>query len=168
VHPGKRTAKREPSRYDFQRFELLIDLLRDSSTKGRLCTSIENMVPAINALLSRPEEVRELLDREPWLWFTLDTAHAMAGPEGDLAWYLEVCRDRIANIHLSCTRDGVTHLPLNRDPEMGQFLDMVAESGYAGLITLEIEDMNFSHTLGMEEKITFLSRELHFIRESLQ
>jgi len=167
VHPGKRTAKREPSQYDFQRFELLIDLLREYARTSRARICIENMAPAINSLLSRPDEVEELLDRESWLWFTLDTAHALAGSEQDLERYREVAQDRIANIHLSGTRDGILHLPVQDDPVLAQFLSCIADDGYDGIVTLEIEDMNLSHPLGMEEKMTFLSHEIDYIRTFL-
>jgi len=168
VHPGKRTAKREPSRYDFQRFELLIDLLREYSRTSRVRICMENMAPAVNSLLARPEDVRELLDREQWLWLTLDTAHALAGSARDLGMYWETCSDRIANIHLSGTDNGVQHLPVAGDTVLEQFLSRIGAQGYAGLITLEIEDLNLSHPLGMEEKMTFLSHEIDFIREFLQ
>ncbi|MDD1674156.1 MAG: sugar phosphate isomerase/epimerase [Methanomicrobiales archaeon] len=165
VHPGKRTAHREPSRYDFQRFDLLMDLLRDYSRTCRARICIENMPPAINSLLSRPSDVRELLDREPWLWLTLDTAHALAGSERDLEMYWEDAGNRIANIHLSGTRDGIQHLPVTGDAVLARFLSRIGAQGYEGLVTLEIEDMNLSHTLGMEEKMTFLSQEIGFIRQ---
>jgi sugar phosphate isomerase/epimerase len=167
VHPGKRTAKREPSAYDFRRFELLVDLLREWSHAGSIRICIENMAPAVNTLLSRPEEVRELLDREPWLHLTLDTAHALYGRADDLWRFWETCRERIANIHLSGTREGVMHLPVRGDPCIGRFLTGIADDGYGGLVTLEIEDLNFGQPLGMEEKMTLLSQELGYIREFL-
>jgi sugar phosphate isomerase/epimerase len=167
VHPGKRTAKREPSAYDYRRFENLVDLLREWSVGGSIRICIENMAPAVNALLTRPEEVRELLDREPWLYLTLDTAHALNGRADDLERFWETCRDRIANIHLSSAREGVMHLPVRGDPVPEQFLARLSGDRYGGLVTLEIEDLTFDAPMGMEEKMTFLSQELEYIREFL-
>ena len=72
VHPGRRTAKRPPSAPEYERFECLIDLLREGARNHPVRIAMENMERGVNAILSRPVEMRELLDREPWLSFTLD------------------------------------------------------------------------------------------------
>ncbi|HUK92747.1 MAG TPA: sugar phosphate isomerase/epimerase family protein [Methanomicrobiales archaeon] len=167
VHPGRRTAKRPPSAPDYARFEHFLDLLRAGASGRRVKISMENMERAVNSLLSRPEEMRELLDREAWLSFTLDTSHAMAHSVGEVAGFIDLCSDRIANIHLSRSEDGKTHLPLDGSPRARAVLQALREAGYEGTLTLEIEDRNFDHDLSLEEKVGLLAREAEFIRAQI-
>jgi sugar phosphate isomerase/epimerase len=167
VHPGRRTAKRPPSAPEYERFERYLDLLRASVSRRRVRVSIENMERSVNSLLSRPEEVRELLDREPWLSFTLDVSHAMARSVEEVTDFIDLCGDRMANIHLSRSEDGKTHLPLDGSPRARAVLRALEESGYSGPLTLEIEDRNFDHDLSLEEKVGLLSREAAFIRSKV-
>jgi sugar phosphate isomerase/epimerase len=167
VHPGRRTARRPPSAPEYQRFERFLDLLRASSTGRRVRISIENMERAVNSLLSRPAEVRELLDREPWLSFTLDVSHAMARSVEEVTDFIDLCGDRMANIHLSRSGDGKTHLPLDGTRRARAVLHALEDAGYAGPLTLEIEDRNFDHDLSLEEKVSLLNREAAFIRSEI-
>jgi sugar phosphate isomerase/epimerase len=163
VHPGRRTAKRPPGGPEYARFEHYLDLLRVGASGRRVKVSIENMERAVNSLLSRPSEVRELLDREPWLSFTLDVSHAMALSLEEVTDYIELCGDRLANIHLSRSEDGKTHLPLDGSSRARAVLHALRDAGYSGALTLEIEDRNFDHDLSLEEKVGLLSREADFI-----
>jgi len=167
VHPGRRTAKRPPGGPDYERFERYISLLRSAEPGKRVRVAIENMERAVNSLLSRPEEVRELLDREPWLSFTLDVSHAMAHSVEEVTGFIDLCNDRLVNIHLSRSEDGKTHLPLEGSPRARAVLRALDACGYAGPLTLEIEDRNFDHDLSLEEKVTLLSREADFIRSEI-
>jgi sugar phosphate isomerase/epimerase len=163
VHPGRRTAKRPPSAPEYARFEHFLDLLRRDTSGRRVKVSMENMERAVNSILSRPLEMRELLDREPWLSFTLDTSHAMAHSVEEVTGFIDLCGDRLANIHLSRSEDGRTHLPLDGNPRARAVLQALREAGYGGALTLEIEDRNFDHDLSLEEKIGLLAREAEFI-----
>ena len=125
--------------------------------------AMENMEPAVNSILARPSEVRESLDREPWLSFTLDVSHAMALSVEEVTDYIDSCGDRLANIHLSRSEDGKTHLPLDGSPRARAVLQALREAGYSGSLTLEIEDRNFDHDLSLEEKVGLLAREAEFI-----
>jgi sugar phosphate isomerase/epimerase len=167
VHPGRRTAKRPPGGPDYERFERYIGLLRSAIPGKRVRVSIENMERAVNSLLSRPEEVRELLDREPWLSFTLDVSHAMAYSVEEVTRFIDLCGDRLVNIHLSRSEGGKTHLPLDGSPRGRAVLRALAAAGYSGALTLEIEDRNFDHDLSLEEKVTLLAREADFIRSEI-
>jgi sugar phosphate isomerase/epimerase len=169
VHPGRRTAKRPPGAPEYERFERFLDLLREKAgTPGsRVRVSMENMERGVNALLSRPEEVRELLDREPWLSFTLDVSHAMARSMEEVTRFIDLCGDRLANIHLSRSEGGRTHLPVEGSPRAAAVLHALVHAGYSGSLTLEIEDRNFDHDLSLEEKVTLLSREAAFIRSEI-
>jgi sugar phosphate isomerase/epimerase len=165
VHPGRRTAKRPPSAADYERFEHFIDLLREASRGKRVKIAMENMEVKVNSLLCNPDDARELLDREPWLYFTLDVSHAMGKSVGEVHRYIELCHDRLVNVHLARAEGERMHLPLNRRPEMAGILRALDESGFSGNLTLEIEDRNFPHDLSSEEKVLVLMQELEFMKE---
>ena len=163
MHPGRRTAKRPPSAPEYARFKHFLDLLRKDASGRRVKVSMENMERAVNSILSRPSEMRELLDREPWLSFTLDVSHAMALSVEEVTGFIDLCGDRLANIHLSRSEDGKAHLPLDGSPRARAVLHALREKGYSGSLTLEIEDRNFDHDLSLEEKVGLLAREADFI-----
>lgn len=167
VHPGRRTAKRPPSAPEYRRFEAFLELLRAGASGRRVRISVENMERAVNSILSRPGEVRELLDREPWLSFTLDISHAMAHSLEEVTDFIDLCGDRLVNVHLSRAEDGRAHLPLDGSPRARAVLHALRESGYSGPLTLEIEDRNFDHDLSLEEKVGLLAREAAFIRSEI-
>lgn len=168
LHPGRRTAKRPPGDADFARFEHYLSALRDVATRNSLKICMENMEPAVNSFLCTPERVRQLLDDEPWLFFTLDTSHALAKSEEEPLRYIEVCHDRLANVHLSRKEGKILHLPLDRSPLMATVIHSLQDGGYSGPLTLEIDDLNFPHPLSSEEKIKILSRDRAFIHKCLE
>jgi sugar phosphate isomerase/epimerase len=164
LHPGRRTAKRVPSATDFERFEHYTDRIRETAGTAKVRIAIENMEPKINSLLCTPEDVHELLLREPWLWFTLDIAHAMAGPEEDVGAYIACCHGRLANVHVSAVADGRMHLPVAGNPRVEGILEILRDTGYDQNLTLELEDLNFGHDLSSEEKVAVLFREIEWLR----
>jgi sugar phosphate isomerase/epimerase len=168
VHPGRRTAKRPPTNADYERFERFISALHDGVRDRAVRVAIENMEPTVNSLLCTPEGVRELLDREPWLSFTLDVAHARLVSEEEVRRYIDLCVDRLANVHFSSTVSGRLHLPVHEDRVSRRVLQALDGARYRGPITLEIEDRNFDHDLSSEEKVTLLARDLAFIRKCLR
>ena len=163
VHPGRRTVRRPPSGADLERFDRYISALREEAKSHRLLVSMENMEPAVNSLLCTPQRVRELLDGEPWLSFTLDISHALAGRPEDCGDYIRLCGDRLANVHLSRADGKVLHLPLDNSPAMAGVIDAILDSGYNGPLTLEIDDLNFGRPLTAREKIGVLAGERDFI-----
>lgn len=167
VHPGRRTAKRRPSAYDYKHFRAYLARLRDAAERTGVSIAIENMELTVNSLLSTPDEMREVLDANPWLSFTLDVAHAMAASPGDVRRYIDLCADRIANVHLSVADGGRMHLPVAGNRYAGEIVRALADAGYDGFLTLEIEDRNFSHPLSIEEKITVLRQEREFLEGCL-
>jgi len=167
VHPGRRTAKRPAGEADFTRFGRLLAALREVATKNSLKIAMENMEPAVNAILSTPERVRQLLDDEPWLFFTLDTSHALAASDNEPLRFIGLCHDRLANVHISRKEGKTLHLPLDRDPAMARIVRALADAGYTGPLTLEIDDLNFPNKLTAEEKVAILARDRAFLRETL-
>ncbi|HRX32811.1 MAG: sugar phosphate isomerase/epimerase [Methanoregulaceae archaeon] len=167
VHPGRRTAKRSPSDADYRRFEYYLDRLEEVSRGKNVTVAIENMERKVNSLLCTPESVRELLDREEWLGFTLDVSHAMGTSTDEVYRYLDLCHDRLSNIHMSRSNGGTQHLPVRGSRMMADILVYICDLGYTGCITLEIEDRNFAHDLSSEEKIIILAGEVEFMRNSV-
>jgi sugar phosphate isomerase/epimerase len=164
VHPGRRTAKRPPSAPDFQRFDHYIRKLGDADRGKQVRVAIENMEQKINSLLCSPEAVREVLDREPWLWFTLDVSHALGKSMEEVFSYIELCDDRLATVHIGNADEAIMHLPVSGSPRIAAVLHRLADTGFSGTITLEIEDRNFDHDLSSEEKILFLREQAAYIR----
>jgi sugar phosphate isomerase/epimerase len=165
IHPGRRTAKRTPSEADYARFDHYLAAVHEASRGKKVKIAIENMENKINSLLCTPAGVRELLDREPWLHFTLDISHAMGVSTEEVRRYIDLCSDRLVNVHAGRANGGTMHLPLDRKPEIAEIFTCLAECGYQGHVTLELEDMNFAHDLCSEEKIVILMEEVSFMRE---
>ncbi|MDK2974770.1 MAG: hypothetical protein PWP08_1141 [Methanofollis sp.] len=167
VHPGRRTAKRTPSAYDYERFEAYLARLHAAAAGRRVKVAIENMEPKVNSLLCTPEGVREVLDANPWLHFTLDVSHAMSVSGEEICRYIDLCADRLANVHLSVMQNGQMHLPVRGSQVAAAAVRALSGAGYDGCLTLEIEDRNFAHPLSFEEKITVLQGERAFLEDCL-
>ena len=167
VHPGRRTAKRHPSAYDYRRFEEYIARLRAAAATTGVQVAIENLEPRINALLSTAEDAAEVLDREPWLRFTLDIGHAMMSSCDEALRFIDLCIDRTVNVHVSAIGgNGRPHHPVSNDPAATRVLAELADRGYDGYLTLELEDMVFPTPLSSEEKIVLLMRELEALEKA--
>ncbi|WP_292369438.1 sugar phosphate isomerase/epimerase family protein [Methanoregula sp. UBA64] len=164
VHPGRRTAKRPPGDADFARFDLYIGRLREAAIRDSVTVAIENMEPAVNSLICTPERMREVLDREPWLKFTLDTSHALAASEETAMEYIRLCGDRLANVHISRVEKGRLHFPLDESPAIGNILGALRDRHYAGGLMLEIDDLNFGRPVSSSGKTAILSRDNAFMR----
>jgi sugar phosphate isomerase/epimerase len=167
VHPGRRTAKRPPGEADFARFDRYIAALREAALKDTVTVAIENMEPAVNSLICTPGRMREVLDAEPWLKFTLDTSHALATSEETVIQYIDLCGDRLANVHISRIDGSKLHLPLDRSPMMARIIGALCDLHFPGGLMLEIDDLNFSRPLTVYEKIAILSRDRAFMKECL-
>ena len=167
VHPGRRTAKRVPTAADYARFNVMIDRLREAARSSPVHVAIENMERKINSLLCSPEALRELLDRESWLYCTLDVSHAMGTSLDEVVRYIDLCADRLVNVHVARAHDGLMHLPLGRHADGATVLRVLGEYGYEGNLTLEIEDRNFDHDYSSEEKCLLLMKELEFMKECI-
>ncbi len=164
VHPGRRTAKRPPSPDDRRRLERLVGALREVAAGARVRVAIENMERKVNHLMTSPDEVRQLLDREEWLWFTLDVSHAMGTSVEEVGRFIDLCGDRLANVHLSRASDGRMHMALSGHPDGRTVLEMLRGIHYAGPLTLEIEDLRLDRAYSVGEKVALIKSECAFIR----
>jgi sugar phosphate isomerase/epimerase len=167
LHPGRRTAKRPPGDADFARFERYLAAIRETALRNSLKISMENMEPAVNSFLCTPERVRQLLDEEPWLFFTLDISHSLAKSPDEPGRYIELCHDRLANVHISRVEGKTQHLPLDRSPAMAGVLASLRDHGYDGCLTLEIDDLNLGKSLSADEKIALLARDCAFMHDCM-
>jgi sugar phosphate isomerase/epimerase len=168
VHPGRRTAKRPPSDADVVRFDHYIGVLRDAARRYPVKICMENMEPIVNSLLCTPGRMRTLLDEEPWLSCTLDVSHALAKSPEEPLRYIELCHDRMANVHISRAEGKALHLPLSRHPAMAAVMQALRDHGFAGSLTLEIEDLNFGRNLSADEKIALLAGDCAFMHECME
>jgi len=167
LHPGRRTAKRPPGEADFARFDHYIGALREAALRDSIRVCMENMEPKVNSLLCTPGRVRELLDDEPWLFFTLDVSHALAKSEEEPVRYIELCHDRLVNVHISRADGTALHLPLAKSPVMARVMASLKDHGFTGSLTLEIEDLNFSRPYTSGEKIALLAEECAFMHRCM-
>jgi len=168
VHPGRRTAKRPPSTADYVRFDHYISVLREAAKQNSVKIGMENMEPIVNSLLCTPERMRSLLDDEPWLFFTLDVAHAMAKSDDEAIRYIELCHDRLVNVHISRFYHGKAHFPLERHASMAGVMQSLKDHHYNGCLTLEIEDLNFERALSYHEKIALIAMDCAFMKECMK
>ena len=171
IHPGKRTAKRPLSPIDKERFTIYMNKVGNADIGKSVIVSLENMPPAVNAHMVVAKELRTVLDEYAWLSFTWDYAHACLG--GDPFSFPRECGDRIVNIHTSKGDPACMHSPLAGTPEAAKLKAVLAEIGYNGLMTFELEDLSFDpnhtagpeksscvHFLSYEDKVAALSREV--------
>jgi sugar phosphate isomerase/epimerase len=121
----------------------------------------------VNSLLCTPERMRELLDDEPWLFFTLDVSHALSKSEEEPIRYIELCHDRLANVHISRVEGKKLHFPLAKSPVMAKVMDSLRDNGYDGSLTLEIEDLNLGRPYSSGEKIALLAQDCAFMHSCM-
>ncbi len=165
IHPGRRTAKRPPSITDYQRLGHMLDSIESVADEVQVKIAIENMEPAVNALLTTPEEVIKVLDERSWLFFTFDFAHAAGSGPDVVSSFLENGRDRMVNIHLSGAGTRHMHGPVRQNQTVRSFLTSLRDWGYNGQITLEINDLVLPEELSYSQKISFMNQEIAWLRQ---
>lgn len=167
IHPGRRTSKRPPEELDYRRLDHMLDEIAPYAESSRVCVSIENMEPQVNALLTTPAEISRVLNERDWLSFTLDSCHVAPRGEEVLHEFLSVAEGRIANVHLSGASGHVMHCPVKGNPWAEKALDILGNAGYDGLITLEINDLSVGDPLTAEEKIGMIADDVRVVRDHL-
>jgi sugar phosphate isomerase/epimerase len=167
VHPGRRTAKRPPGKADEERFRTYIAAICEAAKGTHIRIAMENMEVQVNSLLCTPEKMREVLDDEPWLFFTFDTAHALGQSENEAMRYIDLCSDRLVNVHISRADGNRLHLPLDQDPVIARLLASLGDHSFSGSLILEIDDLNFSRSLSVDEKIAILQRDSAFMHKCM-
>ena len=167
IHPGRRTTKRLPGRRDMVRLRAYLDAVSEVQKRTGVVVCMENMEKKINALLTTPAWMKQLLGENPWLFFTFDVSHALAEGLDNALGFIDTCGDRIANVHLSGVDGKKRHVPIAGDPDIRKILETLADQGYNGSLIFEFDDLNFTPPLTREEKIALLAREGAWVRETL-
>ncbi len=167
IHPGRRTSKRPPTELDYHRLDHMLDAIADLATSSPVSVAIENMEPQVNALLTTPEEISDLLEDRKWLSVTLDACHVSSRGSDVLDEFLSVAEGRIANVHLSGASGSVMHLPVKGNPWAERSLKSLADAGYDGLVTLEINDLSVGDPLSADEKIRMIAEDVRVVRDHL-
>lgn len=164
IHPGRRTAKRPVSLADKRRLAHYLSEVYTCSTSSGVLVALENMETKINSLLPTPQDLIVLLEKEPWLSFTLDIAHTFAGNTDEAAEYIEHLYNRIAVVHVSACVNDRMHCRAKDNSDVAQVLTLLAECGYTGPLILEIEDLTFQPDLPLSKKIEIIADETAWIR----
>lgn len=165
IHPGRRTSKRPPTPTDLRRLNHMLDSIAPIAERSKVAVSIENMEPKINALLSTPGEIYSLLADREWLSFTLDTCHVSMQGTKVLEDFIAKADGRISNVHFSGAEGDLMHMPVYDNSWAEQSIQVLTDSGYEGLITLEINDLSIDLPMTADEKITCLSRDVSLLKE---
>jgi len=167
IHPGRRTTKRLPGRRDMERLRSYLNAVYEVQKRTGVVVCMENMEKKINALLTKPIWMRQLLDENPWLFFTFDVSHALADGLENALGFIETCGERIANVHLSGIEGPKRHVPVAGDPTIRKILEALVDLGYDGPLVFEFDDLNFTPSLTREEKVALLKSESAWVRETL-
>lgn len=157
VHPGKRTAKRPAREEEREKLRRYLEVCLDRAVEEGVLLALENLEPAPWNLCSEPDEMGRFLDEHPRLGMTLDISHATPPPSRALA-FVEALGDRILDVHVSATIDGVRHLPVSSG-SVDPILKALRDCGYSGPLTLELDDNKFPATLSTKDKVGVLRRE---------
>ncbi len=160
IHPGRRTAKRPPSRADMRRFAIYMEAVEAASRGLSVAVAIENMGPGINSLMSTPEAIRDALDEYRHLSFTFDYAHACIGGEELAEEFASLNCDRIRNIHASYGSPDLMHAPLTGTEKMDGLIRILTSIEYDGPVIFEIEDLALPDKISYREKCALLASEV--------
>ncbi|MFH1917392.1 MAG: hypothetical protein ABIJ21_09095 [Nanoarchaeota archaeon] len=61
----------------------------------------------------RAEQLKEIIDKHPSLFFILNTAHALSVGDDEIKDLIALLKDRIVAVHLSARKDDMDHVPLH-------------------------------------------------------
>ncbi len=163
IHPGKRTAHRKPTNEDWEKFMRYLEISFNKAKNTGVNLSLENSMPGVQSMCSGPEEMKEVLDQFPGLFFTFDVVHAcLKSPETALAFINEL-GDKIINVHVGAPHNGKPHFPAHHEKKTEIILQRLHESGYKGDLTIEIDDKVYPGQLTREEKIKELISERKYL-----
>ena len=158
IHAGRRSAAREPVEEDW---EALDRYVRISSRYARLKSVellLENSEPRINSLCSRAEDVGRYASRYG-LGITFDVSHALKAGEFDNMLNL---MEFVRNVHVSGWDNSGRHVASRRSQKVEEALRKIAEVGYDGLVTIELDDLGYG-LMDYRAKVEELRKEREFV-----
>ncbi|MCZ7401821.1 MAG: sugar phosphate isomerase/epimerase [Candidatus Methanoperedens sp.] len=163
IHPGKRTAHRKPTNEDWRKFENYLGICLEKAKSMNVNLSLENNMPGVQSMCSNPDEMKEVLDKFPGLFFTLDIVHAFLNSRNTALSFIDELGDKIINVHVGAPHNGKPHHPANYEKKMEIVLQRLCDMGYKGDLTIEIDDQTYPAQLSREDKITELIREREYL-----
>ncbi len=159
IHPGRRTVHRAPIDEDWEKFLKYLKVCKEKAERLDLQLSLENSMPGVQNMCVRPDEIKSVLKKFPGLFFTFDVVHAFITSSEITMSFIEELGDKIINVHIGAPHDGKPHYPSYLKKNMASVLTALADSGYDGDITIEIDDKTYQKQLSKEDKVKELIRE---------
>ena len=158
IHAGRRSAAREPVDEDWKVLDRYLRVSsRYAEIKGvRLL--LENSEPRVNSLCSRAVEIRQYVSLYG-TGVTLDVSHALKA--GEFENMLELM-DFVKNVHVSGWDSSGRHVASRRSQKVEEALKKIAETGYDGLVTVELDDLGYG-LMDYRAKIEELKKEREFL-----
>ncbi len=160
IHAGKRSANREPVYEDYIANERYFRILSKIGKIKDVEILLENSEPKINYLCRDYEEVLKYAEKFGF-GVTFDINHALKN--GDAKKYtgsIEI----IKNVHVSSFDVNGRHVAGRFSDSVTEILRLLKNSGYDGLITVELDDLGYGK-MSFEEKIKELKREKEFLEK---
>ncbi|VVB55911.1 endonuclease 4 [uncultured archaeon] len=163
IHPGKRTAHRKPTNEDWEKFMKYLEISFKKAKSRGVNLSLENSMPGVQSMCSDADEMKEVLDQFPGLFFTLDIVHACLNSPQTALSFINELGDKIINVHVGAPHNGNPHFPAHHEKKMDIILQRLRDSGYKGDLTIEIDDKIYPGQLTREEKIKELTSERKYL-----
>jgi len=165
IHPGRRTVHRAPTDEDWKKFLEYLKVCKEKADRLGIQLSLENSMPGVQNMCSRPDEMKSVLTKFPGLFFTFDVVHAFIQSPDIAMSFINVLSDRIINVHVGSLHNGKPHYPSHIQKNMGTVLCALRDSGYDKDLTIEIDDKRYSRPLSREDKVMELREEREYLEE---
>lgn len=165
VHPGKRTVRRTPTNEDREKFLRYLCVCKERADILNVSLALENSMPGISSMCSKPDETKEVLGKFPGLFFTFDVVHAFIQAPQVAMSFIDELGDKMINVHVGASHNDLPHYPSHRKRNIDKVLLALYDSGYTGDLTIEIDDKVYSTTLSREDKVMELSKEREYLEE---
>jgi len=182
IHPGNRTVHRAPTARDLEKFKHYLKTSLQHATELGITLTLENLTPRVWNMCTTTEEIRSVLDEFEGLMFTFDIMHALANSLDHALSFLELSK-RMVNVHVGSIWKDVHHHPLHmgsldyhiiksclqseQHDDAVKILYALKDTGYNGILTIEINDLVYKNPLSREEKVRELTSEREYIEKIL-
>jgi len=163
IHAGRRSAEREPVEEDYKALEKYLRVVKKYAEIKDVRVLIENSESGVNRLCRSAEEL-EYYSRKFDFGITLDLNHA--AKNGNFEKFLEII-DLVENLHVSGYDELGRHVEVSRSEDVLEMLREVAEHGYDGLVTVELDDLGIGK-LSFEEKVKILEDQKKVVEKILR
>lgn len=163
LHAGKRTVHRTPTNEDREKFRRYLTESLEKAASLDLAIGLENSMPDISNMCSKPDEIKEILEEFPGLYFTFDVVHASIQSPSIAMSFIEELADKIINVHVGAPHNGKPHFASHRNRNMDTILKALRDTGYDGNLTIEIDDKTYSNPLSRDDKVRELILERNYL-----